>query len=282
MCQVADGWRLRLPLRDWVIFHFTLQGEGTLRLGSGEVYALSPNSLAVIPPGLIHSVECGSDVRNESVVDGQGDVPPICDLVAGPEEDSRLKIACGRVQVSYAGSLGLFDLLQEPLVLDFSDSPTMRATFEALVQEPRTDVPGRVAMMSALMNQCLILIFRRLGQHPDCKLPWLSALDDARLARVMEAILEHPEHPHSLDSLGTLANMSRSVFAKRFHECFGRPPMDFVREARLRRGAHLLHRSDLSVDDVANRVGFSSRSHFSRAFRDYFGHSPASFREQIV
>ena len=101
-----------------------------------------PTPSAVIPPGLIHSVECGSDVRNESVVDGQGDVPPICDLVAGPEEDSRLKIACGRVQVSYAGSLGLFDLLQEPLVLDFSDSPTMRATFEALVQEPRNGRTG--------------------------------------------------------------------------------------------------------------------------------------------
>ena len=106
MCQVANGWRLRLPLRDWVVFHFTLQGEGTLRLGSGETYALSPNSLAVIPPGLVHSVECGSDVRNESVVDGQGDVPPICDLIAGPEKDSELKIACGRVQISYAGSLG--------------------------------------------------------------------------------------------------------------------------------------------------------------------------------
>ena len=73
--------------------------------------------------------------------------------------------------------------------------------------------------------------------------------------------------------------MSRSVFARRFHECFDRTPMDYLRDVRLRRAARLLHRADLSVNDVASKVGFASRSHFSRAFRDHFGCAPADFRE---
>ena len=55
--------------------------------------------------------------------------------------------------------------------------------------------------------------------------------------------------------------------------------MDYLRDVRLRRAAQLLCRDDLSVDEVASKVGFSSRSHFSHTFRDHFGASPLAFRE---
>ena len=51
-CRLADGWRLRLPCRDWVTFHYVLEGDGELKLGSGELLALTGSSLAVMPPGL--------------------------------------------------------------------------------------------------------------------------------------------------------------------------------------------------------------------------------------
>lgn len=274
-CAVARGWRLRLPSRDWVTLHYTLHGKGALRLAAGEVLPLSPNSLAIMPPGVAHSVESGSDVQHEAIA--QGDDSPVCALAAGPPEELGLSIACGRVQVTYAGTLGLFDLMTEALVLDFSDSPPMRAAFEGLVKEQESGA-YRHAMMAALMNQCLILVFRRLAELPENQLPWLSALDDPRLARSLDAILAHPERPHTVESLAGLAGMSRSAFARSFHECFERTPIDYVRDVRLRRGARLLHRGNLSVSEIADRVGFASRSHFSRAFRDQFGCSPARFR----
>jgi transcriptional regulator GlxA family with amidase domain len=188
-------------------------------------------------------------------------------------------VACGRIQVTYGGGgPGLFDRLEEAMVLDFSDSPPMRATFESLVAEFGTGEPASSAMMTELMNQCLISVFRRLSDHSD-PLPWLSALEDPSLGPVLDTMLERPERPHSLETLAELANMSRSVFARRFHECFDRTPMDYLRDVRLRRAARLLHRADLSVNDVASKVGFASRSHFSRAFRDHFGCAPADFRE---
>ncbi len=282
-CRVAPGWRLRLPLRDWVILHFVLQGEGALRFGTnisggGEVHGLPRNCLAVMPPSLPHAVECGSDVRHEAEVRGDETGAPLCVLGAGPAEELGVVVACGRVQVTYGGGPGLFDLLREPIVLDFSDSPSMRATFESLVGEYRAGEAGSAAMMAALMNQCLISVFRRLSDQPDSQLPWLAALDDPSLARVLDDILARPERPHSVDTLAELAHMSRSVFARRFQECFACTPMDYVRDTRLRRAAQLLHRGERSVNDVATRVGFASRSHFSRAFQAHFGCPPSKFR----
>jgi hypothetical protein len=57
-CRVAEGWRLRLPSRDWVTLHYILQGAGELKLGSGELRALASNALAVMPAGITHAIQC--------------------------------------------------------------------------------------------------------------------------------------------------------------------------------------------------------------------------------
>ena len=129
-CRLADGWRLRLPCRDWVTFHYTLRGGGGLRLATGEILPLGANVLAVMPPNFAHAIECGADVQHETGVEGQGSDAPLCEFVAGPLDEVNLTIACGRIQVTYGEGLGLFDHLQKAIVLDFNDSPQMRTTFE--------------------------------------------------------------------------------------------------------------------------------------------------------
>lgn len=62
---------------------------------------------------------------------------------------------------------------------------------------------------------------------------------------------------------------------------FGLPPMNLLHRIRMQRAALLLRqRDELSVDAVAQRVGFSSRSHFSRAFKKHYGVSPIAHRMQ--
>jgi Helix-turn-helix domain len=71
----------------------------------------------------------------------------------------------------------------------------------------------------------------------------------------------------------------RSRHATR-RSCRPAPSCLDVRDVRLRRAAQLLRVSGLSVDGIAGKVGFASRSHFSHAFHDEFGCSPADFRRQ--
>jgi AraC-like DNA-binding protein len=279
-CRLAEGWRLLLPDPVHVTLHYILEGEGKLRVGSGEFLPLPTNALAIMPPGIEHAIQCGT-VDHETGVEGQGDPEAaLCELVAGPLDQVSLIVACGQIHATYAGGPGLFDSLREAIVLNFSDSQQMRGIFEALVNEYRRSGPASAAMMNALMNQCLIQVLRRVSRQADGTLPWLTALDDPRLARVVETILNHPERQHTLELLADVAHMSRSAFAEHFRQSFGRTPMDYLRDVRLRRGAQLLQVSQLSVDGVASKVGFASRSHFSRSFKEQFGCSPVEFRER--
>lgn len=279
-CRLSDGWRLRLPCRDWVTLHYTLHGDGELKLGSGEVLSIPANSLAVMPPNLVHAVQCGT-VANEIGVDGQGDPEaPLCELVAGTLDAVALTIACGRIQVSYAGGMGLFDHLRQAIVLDFDQNPAMRRIFKTLIDEYRKCGPACAQMAAALMNQCLIEVLREAEARSGGSLPWLSALDDPRLSKVVDTILDHPEHNYTLDSMAGIAAMSRATFVRHFEKSFARTPMDYLRDIRLRRAAQLLQVSSTPVDSIASKVGYSSRSHFSRAFHAQYGVSPAGFRKQ--
>ena len=72
--------------------------------------------------------------------------------------------------------------------------------------------------------------------------------------------------------------MSRSVFAARFADTVGRPPIEFLKTLRLDRAAHLLARTDLPVKSIAARAGYSSRNSFTRAFLARYAVGPARFR----
>ncbi|MDJ0957923.1 MAG: helix-turn-helix transcriptional regulator [Arenicellales bacterium] len=72
--------------------------------------------------------------------------------------------------------------------------------------------------------------------------------------------------------------MSRSTFSEHFHQVFGRPAMDFVREVRLRNAARLLRQTREPIKTIAARMGYASRSNFSHAFKEFFRITPAEYR----
>lgn len=91
----------------------------------------------------------------------------------------------------------------------------------------------------------------------------------------------------SLDELPSLAELARKVGThdKRLSAIFrahlNMTVFAYIREARLRRGQELLADSSMSVQDVADQVGFRSACNFTTAFRERLGMTPSQFRQQM-
>lgn len=280
LCLVSAGWRLCLPSPPAVTFHFVLQGRGYLRGPKrDDMLPLSTNWLAVVPSGVMHSLESKRHVQREQLVGAPPpNHPPVLKLVAGKSTTAEFIIACGQVSVRYGQWLGLFDHLRDLLAVDLSDSPRVRAAFKTILAEQTEPTPGGKAMTSALMTTCLVELLRHLSKgHADAP-PWLTALEDRRLGRAIDRILDDVAAPHTVESLADAAAMSRSAFAEKFAERFGRPPMSLVHYVRMQHAGRLMREGELSIEQVAQRVGFSSRSHFSRVFKEHYGVSPAAQR----
>ncbi len=279
LCTLSAGWRLRLPGPPDALIHFVLQGHGAILGPDGEAHSLAPSWLAVVPYGAAHALESSGNVRNERRIDAPPKGPPVHRIVAGLPETPDLIVACGLVTARYGESLGLFDHLHEVLIVDLSGTPQVGAAFQSILAEQSEPVPGSDALTAALMTQCLVHLFRRLAVSGEGSLPWLTALQDRRLARAIDRILEDPAADHTVNSLAETASMSRSAFAGRFAAAFGRSPMSLVHHVRMQRAEQLLRDGTLSIDEVTSRVGFSSRSHFSRAFKKHAGVSPITYRK---
>jgi AraC family transcriptional activator of mtrCDE len=279
ICAVSAGWCLDLPGPSEVMLHFVLHGQGALRSPNAPVSTLQTCFLAVVPPGTVHELELVGATDHGRVIEEPVHPGQLTRIVAGSFESAELLVACGLVRVQFGDSLGLFDHLREVLVVDLSDVPQVQAAFQGILDEQAQPGLGSATVTAALMSQGLVWMLRKLGTDDGCPLPWLAALEDERLARVVDRIIEEPEASHTVESLADVAGMSRSAFAAHFAEAFNRPPMNLVHHIRMQRAAQLLRQSGISVDEVADRVGFSSRSHFSRSFKRHTGLSPSEYSQ---
>ncbi len=191
-----------------------------------------------------------------------------------------MRTACGVIQASYRGSLGPFDRLEKAIVEKVAEVPAIRSTVEAVLSELVSPRVGSRALVEALLKPCVVLLLRRQLEKENPDLPWLASTSHPRLGRSIRAMLDDPGGRFTLEGLAERSGMSRSSFSEQFAGLLGRPPMEFLRELRMRRAAHLLETTDDPIKTIAQSVGYASRSYFSRAFRRAFGNDPTRFREE--
>jgi len=91
----------------------------------------------------------------------------------------------------------------------------------------------------------------------------------------------HKDEAISLSSLAEHFFVSPGHLARRFRHEVGMTVHEYILSERLSEAKRLLAtQRDLSITEIAMRVGFLSVSHFSRTFHQHVGHSPLAYRKQ--
>jgi len=123
---------------------------------------------------------------------------------------------------------------------------------------------------------------------------WSAALHDAALRNV--AVEDGGDHVvgvvrkffdmHLADAalVETAAkhvNLSVRTLSRRFSAASGVTPRDYILELRMARAMRLLSATRLSVDSIAEMVGYSDRSSFAKMFRNKVGIPPAEYRSRF-
>lgn len=82
------------------------------------------------------------------------------------------------------------------------------------------------------------------------------------------------------DRIGDALGLSASYVSRLLRQNTGMGVVDYIHAARLKKAKELLASTDLSVDDIAVQVGFSSRWTLTRSFKRYEETTPGAYREQ--
>lgn len=100
---------------------------------------------------------------------------------------------------------------------------------------------------------------------------------------VLRYIDDNLESDLTIDHLAEIALFSKFHFHRIFKGAVGESLIAYVIRRRLERAAFLLKRfSELSVTEVALRVGFKSPEHFSRSFKEKFDVTANEFRQSDI
>jgi AraC family transcriptional regulator len=106
-----------------------------------------------------------------------------------------------------------------------------------------------------------------------------GGLPASRMKVVLDHIEENLARPIALHELALLARVSVRHFERAFRQSLGVPPHAYVLGKRLSAARDLLlGQPTLTIERIAQQVGFSSPSHLSSAFRRQTGYSPTTFR----
>ncbi|MNY62189.1 HTH-type transcriptional regulator AppY [compost metagenome] len=85
------------------------------------------------------------------------------------------------------------------------------------------------------------------------------------------------DRPWTVAELAKVAALSRSAFFERFTRTVGVPPMEYLLAWRMEIAKELLRDKDLSISEIAERLGYGSTSTFSVAFSRHVGQSPSRY-----
>lgn len=139
----------------------------------------------------------------------------------------------------------------------------------------RADV-GRELILERYVE---ILLIEALRSAPADEAPpgLLRGLAEPRIALALKSMHAEVDRPWTVQALARHAAMSRSAFFDRFHQTVGMRPMEYLVTWRMALAKNLLQRQDLSLDAVAEKVGYGSASTFSTAFSRHVGMPPGRF-----
>jgi AraC family transcriptional regulator len=103
-----------------------------------------------------------------------------------------------------------------------------------------------------------------------------------RLQRVRNYISACAHQDLDVAKLALMANYSVGHFITTFRSVFEETPYSNVSRYRLESASTLLSGSNLGIADIAQAIGFQSRSSFTRAIKKHLGSSATQFRESVA
>lgn len=154
----------------------------------------------------------------------------------------------------------------------------------AIRTESASFQPGRYFMLRAYVTQMILHLYREQVTAPrdaerGCE------FESTNRKYVVEQIVDYLDSYYnekiSLDQIARNMYLSPSYISKLFKTETGDTPINHLIRVRMEKARRLLEQErDISVQDIAQQVGYDDAYHFSKLFKKHFGESPSYYRKK--
>ncbi|RRQ48667.1 helix-turn-helix domain-containing protein [Maribacter algicola] len=161
-------------------------------------------------------------------------------------------------------------------------SPLTSKYANILIENNRMDAVGKLLVEGAVINTLASQVEHHDADKDDVQIGFpLSNAEILKISEVAEHIAEHIDQSLNIDHLSKFFSLSPKKLQAGFRHLFGESLGNFITHLRLEKGKELLQHSDLTISEVCYKIGFSSRSYFSKTFSERFGLLPSKFKSSL-
>lgn len=147
---------------------------------------------------------------------------------------------------------------------------TLRSLFDMVYDEFTSNRPRSAELISSYLRTIFLQVLQHFSEPPR---------DSTSLVeRSLGYIHEHYSRDFHIDELASQLAVSPSYLFRLFKRKMQVAPMHYRNMVRIDKAKLLLADQRLTVDDVADRVGFEDPKYFARVFRDLAGTTPSGYR----
>lgn len=127
------------------------------------------------------------------------------------------------------------------------------------------------------LSSIILFLIRERGENPE-KVPEFR---NERLLKMVSFIKDNYRNDIHLKDIADYALVSEREALRTFQKSLGISPVQFLITHRLSEAAKLLESSEFNIEEIADRTGFESPSHFSRLFKRAYSLTPTGYRKWI-
>ncbi|AXK64607.1 AraC family transcriptional regulator [Burkholderia sp. IDO3] len=269
------------------VFHLLLAGTCLMRTADGRTLRLADGDFVLLPAGDAHDLSdvgggrAKSAPLREPVAAGGAVLPVTSNLDPAEPGGASVDLLCGRFV--YARGAGELLMRTLPRVLhvglrEASGLASLQLLTSVLRAEASNAQPGARAIVNALGQALLAYALRAYGRDASVPAGWLALAADARLGPSVQAVLQAPAQPWTVESLGAASAMSRATYARHFREKAGMSVGAFVAQIRMMHACALLQDTQRGQAEIGQAVGYQSEAAFGKAFRAVLGTTPGRWR----
>lgn len=246
---VGGSWQLeQLHQRDHHLFLWITRGQGRILL-HGLRRGVGAHNAIFIPAGKLFAMEYGRQVQ------GQAILIPDDGRVILPDRTHQLRVQDGLAQAELTG---LFDDLRREL-----------SEARPLLSEAMTALASMVSIW--LRRQML-----QAGPQPR------TSAAERLVRRFSDLLSDDFRSGKSMASYAEELDITPTHLTRVCRQCAGLTAADMLNQMVQHEARNLLLRTDLPVQEIAERLGFGSAAYFSRFSQQHFGASPTQLRKSLA
>lgn len=260
---VGSGYQGSVAPHHHSFYHVLLLISGSiLQHQDGKDILQKPGDVFITAPGVTHSLDIGEDTKYYCLSFSRN----IADMLLS---------YFPRLKADFSNFPALLHLPEK------ADIAVKKPLACLLDEQTYTDVPyyctGHLLALSALM-----MMLR--DAYVDAFLTDIRPRQDdfSNMLCCLEYIDSHYDESINSDELARMVMLSRSAFYKAFQAYTGRSVKQYLTEKRIREAIQFMSLSQLSLNEIAKKVGYEDFSTFYRNFVKITGMSPTDYRNRIL